>query len=221
MNHCKNCNVDIIEEKSNCVLCGKSLDKTTENTNMYYPKYQPVIDKKEPIVSVLQKLALLGLLICIVVNLFETKTLSWSLYVLGGVMLCVTVILRAFLKKMSIAQVCSRLAFWLSAFLIFIELYTGTWGWGVMYTIPFIWMAICLFFVVSIFVQGFVNFEIFKPLILILIFSVTSFLLLYFLGGEVLWPTLSVLLLSMSEIILMFMFRFKRSIRSLKRDFGI
>lgn len=89
-----------------------------------------------------------------------------------------------------------------------------------MYTVPFMWMAICIFAAVMIFIQGYVNFEMFKPLILIVIFSVTSFLLLWFLDCPVLWPTLSVMLLSISEILLMFMFRFKRSIRSLKRDLG-
>lgn len=221
MDICENCKVEVEDKKSNCPLCGKAVNKDCTRANMYYPQYQPMIDKHEPIVSILQKLSLLALFICIIVDLFITKSLGWSLYVIAGVMLTIAVVLRAILKKDGIASVLTRLAFWLTGFLVFIELYTHTWGWGVQYAIPFMWVAICITFGLTILIQGYVNFEMFKPLILILIFSVTSFLLLFFLKCDILWPTLTALLLSLSEFILMFMFRFKRSIRSLKRDFGI
>ena len=221
MDNCENCKVEIEDKKSNCPLCGKAVNKDSSRNNLYYPQYQPIIDKHEPVVSILQKLALLALFICIIVDLFITKTLGWSLYVVAGVALTVAVVLRAILKKDGIAQVLSRLSFWMTGFLVFIELYTHTWGWGVQYAIPFMWVAICITFGLTILIQGYVNFEMFKPLILILILSVTSFLLLFFLKCDILWPTLTAVLLSASEFILMFMFRFKRSIRSLKRDFGI
>ena len=220
MCYCENCKVEVEENKSNCALCGRSITKDPENKNNYYPQYTPVVDKKEPIVSILQKLALFALVISIIINLFVEQTLSWSLYVLAGIMLCVTIILRAILKKWSVAQVCSSLAFWLSGFLIFIEFYTQTWGWGVIYAVPSLWLAICVFFAITIFVRGYVDFEMFKPLILITIFSLTLVLVLYLTGFLVLWPSITVMLVSFSEIVLMFMFRFKRSIRSLKRDLG-
>ncbi len=221
MDKCENCNVEIEDKKSNCPLCKKAVNSEGVSNNLFYPRYQPIIDKHEPIVSILQKLAVLALVICIVVDLFITKTLGWSLYVVAGVLLCVAVVLRAILKKDGIAQILFRLSFWLTGFLIFIELYTHTWGWGVQYAIPFMWVAICLSFGGVILISGYVNFEMFKPLILIIIMSLTSFLLLFFLKCDILWPTLVALLLSASEFVLTFMFRFKRSIRSLKRDFGI
>ncbi len=221
MDNCENCKVEIGDKKSNCPLCGKAVNKDCIRNNLYYPQYQPIVDKHEPVVSILQKLALLALFLCIIIDLFITKTLGWSLYVVAGVMLTVSLVLRAILKHDGIAQVLNRLTFWMTGFLVFIELYTHTWGWGVQYAIPFMWVAICLTFGLVIWIQGYVNFEMFKPLILIMIFSVTSFLLLFFLKCDILWPTLISVLLSASEFILMFMFRFKRSIRSLKRDFGI
>lgn len=220
METCENCGVEIMDKKSNCPLCGKATNKSASNKNLYYPEYAPLTDRREPIASVLQKLSILALLICIIVDLFVTKTLGWSLYVLAGVMLCVAVVTRAILKKDGIAAILSRLSFWIAGFLVFIELYTGTWGWGVQYAIPGLWGAICVTFGLIILIQGYVNFEMFKPLILILLLSLTSFLLLFFLKCDILWPTLVALLLAASEFILMFMFRFRRSVRSLKRDFG-
>ncbi len=221
MDKCENCKVELVDQKSNCPLCGKAVNKDEVTKNLYYPEYQPLLDKREPVASILQKLSILALLICIVVDLFVTETLGWSLYVLAGVMLTLAVVTRAIIKKDGVAQVLSRFSFWMTGFLVFIELYTHTWGWGVMYAIPFIWMAVCLSFGLTIIIQGYVNFEMFKPLILILILSLTSFLLLFFLKCAILWPTLVALLVALSEFVLMFMFRFKRSVRSLKRDFGI
>ena len=217
---CENCKVNIIDEKSNCVLCGKSISKKQQSKNKFYPKYSPVVEKREPVVNVLEKLALLGLLICVVVDLFITKTISWSLYVFVGVLLATVLILRAIKKKNTIAQLLTRLTFWLSLFIIFIELYTNSWGWGLTYAIPFMWLGFSVFAGIMTLSKGYVDFQMFKPIILIAILSTISLIVLLCIGHGILWPSLIAVLVTVSEIALMFMFRFKRSVRSLKKDFG-
>lgn len=78
MNHCNNCNIDIADDKSNCILCGKSTNKTVEHKNLYYPQYGPVVDKREPLVSIIQKVSLVGLIICIIINLCLEGTVKFG-----------------------------------------------------------------------------------------------------------------------------------------------
>lgn len=221
MCRCEFCQVEIEENKSNCPLCGKCVNDKAENQNTYYPQYACVLDKRDPTIKVLEKLLLLSLLICFVVDLFFAHTISWSLYVFIGGFLAWVLILRPIKKQFSFAQILTGITFWLTAFMIFLELYTHTWGWGVMYAIPCMWLGFGLLAGLMTIMSGYVNFEMFKPMLMILFLSIVSLILLLCFDCLILWPTVVAFLVSASEIILMFMFRFKRSLRSLKRDFGI
>ena len=218
---CEYCKVDIVDDSPNCPLCGKCIDDHCEKKNKFYPKYKLVADKREPIIKILEKLSLLFVALSIAVNLFTDKTISWSLYVIISFVLLNFVILRPIKKKFTLAQVLSVVAFWLTCFMLFLELYTSTWGWGVMYAIPFTWLGLAVLSGIMTMVHGYVNFEMFKPMFMLTFLSAISLILVLCFNCEVVWPTLVALLVSASEIILMFMFRFKRSVRSLKKDFGI
>lgn len=218
---CENCNIFIEDNKPNCPLCGKCIDEKAEKKNNYYPQYSTIIDKREPIIKILEKLLLLALIICVVVDLFFSKTLFWSLYVFIGMVLLYMLVLRPIKKRYSTAQMLSALAFWLTGFIIFLELYTNTWGWGVLYAIPCTWLGLSIISGLLTMIKGYVNFEMFKPLFMLTFLSIVALILLLCFNCVIIWPTLVAFLVSSSVIVLMFMFRFKRSLRSLKKDFGI
>ena len=220
MKHCDFCNVDIIDKKSNCPLCGKSLDNEAANKNKFYPQYAFEPDRREPAIKILEKLSLLAVVLSMAVNLFTDHTISWALYVIIGFFLLYVLILRPIRKQYSLAQILTALVFYLTAFMLFLELYTHTWGWGVMYAIPFTWLGFAILSGIFTLARGYVNFEMFKPMFMLLLLSLISFILLMCFDCPTVWPTLVAFLVSATEIILMFMFRFKRSVRSIKRDFG-
>lgn len=221
MSKCEFCQVEIEDNKINCPLCGKCVSADAENENMFYPKYSRVFDKREPTVKVLEKLLLLSVIICGVVDLLFAHTISWSLYVFIGAFLGWVLVLRPIKKQFNLAQILTCVVFWLTMFMLFLELYTATWGWGVRYAIPCMWLGFGVATGLLTIINGYVNFEMFKPMFMILFLSVVALICLLCFDSVVLWPTVVAFLVSVSEILLMFMFRFKRSLRSLKRDFGI
>ena len=221
MGFCDNCKIENEQGKSNCPLCGKCVDDNAEKKNNFYPQYNLVHDRRVPVVKVLERLLLLGVALCLVVNLLFEKTVSWSLYVTIGAFLAWVLIIRPIKKIYSPAQILTSQVFWLTGFMLFLELYTQTWGWGVMYAIPCMWIGYGVVAGIMSIVSGYVNFEMFKPMFMILFLSVISLILLLCFDCPVMWPTVVAFLLSVSEIVFMFMFRFKMSLRSLKKDFGI
>ena len=90
-----------------------------------------------------------------------------------------------------------------------------------MYAIPFMLLGFSVLAGIMTLAHGYVDFEMFKPMIMIAFLMTIALILLLCFNCSVVWPTLVTFLVSISEIILMFMFRFKRSIRSLKKNFGI
>ncbi len=217
---CPHCKVELIDDSANCVLCGKATEGEIGDKK-YYPKYRPVTEKRDSIISTLEKILFVGLILCVIVDLFNTKSVSWSLYVLIGVFLSYVMIFRNIKRKQNISQVLICLTFWLSLLIIFIELHTKSFGWGLQFTIPFMWLGFTLLAGILTLSKGYVDFEMFKPVILVFVLVVISFIVLCAIGSNVLWPTMVAGLVSLAEILLMFLFRFKRSIRSFKKDFGI
>ncbi len=221
MKHCDFCGVEIEDSKMNCALCGKCINSDAENKNSIFPNYPILTDKREPVIKILEKLSLLALLLSFAVDLFCTRSITWSLYVFVGLFLDWVLVLRPIKKQFSFAQILTLLSFYLTAFLIFLELYTHTWGWGVMYAIPFMLLGFSVLAGIMTLARGYVDFDMFKPMIMIAFLSCIALILLLCFDCPTVWPTLVTFLFSVSEIILMFMFRFKRSVRSLKKNFGI
>ena len=218
---CPNCKVNVDKNLNHCPLCGKHISSTVvEDKDRTYPIYKPKLDKREPITSVFIKLILLGIIVCMAVDLFLTASITFSLYVLIGGLYTILVVLLPILKKYSLAKVFTSLAYYTAGLLLFCELITGTWGWGVCYAIPGFWILMSIITGIFMLAFGYVNFEMFRPMLSIAIMS-TIALIFLMCFSQVYWLMLASTFVGWVEIALMFMFRFKRSIRTLGKDFRI
>ena len=218
---CPNCGVTVDKTLNHCPLCGKHISAhTVEESQRVYPVYKPRLDKREPLTSIFIKLLLLSIVVCMGIDLILNATITFSLYVLIGSLYAILVILLPILKKYSLAKIFTSLAYYTAGVIIFCELITHTWGWGVCYTIPGFWILMAIISGIFMLAFGYVNFGMFRPMLSIAIMS-TIALVLLMCFGQVYWLMLASTFLSWIEIALMFMFRFKRSIRTLGKDFRI
>lgn len=219
MNFCDNCKVHVKHGK-NCPLCGKSVcDEQFVDIGRVFPDYAPVpVDRVEPVVSIFTKLLIWLVILTFALELFIFKTVHISLYFLVSAVYVYFVVLRNIKKRSSFAIIMVSVAFYTPLLLLFIELMTNSFGWGMCFTVPFLWLGIALFGVIVMFIRGWVDFEMFKPMIIIAIMS-TVLLICLMCFNHVTWPTLVIFLTMWSLILFMFMFRFKRTVRSLQKDF--
>lgn len=221
MNFCDNCKVRV-KKGSNCPLCGKSVcEEGDEVFEKSFPKYAVVsMDRVEPVCSILTKLLIWMVIISFALELFVLKTVNISLYVLVGAIYIFFVVLQNIKKRNSFANIMTSVAFFTPLLILFIELKTASFGWGMCYVAPFLWLAVCVFGVVVMLIRNWIDFEMFKPMILIAVLSTILIIVLMCLDA-VSWPTLVIFLTSWSLILFMFMFRFRRTVRSLQKDFRL
>ena len=222
MKVCKNCNLQI-KNSNYCPLCGKCVDEQAKENQeeRSFPVYAPtLIDNSESVWRILSKLSIWGIIVCMAINLFINKTISWSLYALFGLLYLHFVVFYSVYKKLSFANVITRIAVYTTFLILFLELYTQSWGWGMCYAIPFLWLALTIISAILMIAKGWVNFEMFKPT---LTMTVMSAILLGFLFGfsETFWPILVTFFVCLSLVCFMFMFRFKRTVRSIQKEFRL
>ncbi|MBQ8762077.1 MAG: hypothetical protein IJZ26_02000 [Clostridia bacterium] len=222
MKTCPNCKVSV-KGGNYCPLCGKCIDEEiSENKKTgNFPDYAPtLVDHSESVWKILSKLAFWGIIVCMAINLFLNKTVSWSLYVLFSLLYLHLVVFHSIYKKMSFANIITKIAIYTPCLLLFLELYTGSWGWGMCYAVPFLWLALTITSAVLMIANGWVNYEMFKPTLTMAILS-TILLGLLFGFKEVFWPILITFFVCWSLICFMFMFRFKRTVRSIQKEFRL
>lgn len=219
MEFCDNCKVHV-KHGINCPLCGKSVAESNEPVlKRVFPKYAPIpVDRVDPVVLVITKLMIWLVILSFALELFIFKTVNFSLYVLFSAIYIYFVVLKNIRKRSSFAKIMSTVAFFTPLLILYIELATNSFGWGMCLVVPFLWLGIALFGVVVMFIRGWVDFEMFRPMIIIAIMS-TVLLICLMCFNHITWPTLVIFLTMWSLILFMFMFRFKRTVRSLKKDF--
>jgi len=218
---CENCKVHIEKDASHCPLCGTFIEEVKlDDKELRYPKYKRVRESSDSATDILIKLGLLAIIICVGLDLFINGTMGFSLYVLVCTFYGILTVLLPIKKKYNLAQIMNCVAYYTMGLLLFLELFTGTWGWGVCIAIPAIWLAIDIVAGICMLAFGYVNFEMFKPILSIAILSTISLIFLLCFHQPA-YMTLPTMFFSWTEIALMFMFRFKRSIRSLKKDFRL
>ncbi|MGN1227061.1 MAG: DUF6320 domain-containing protein, partial [Christensenellales bacterium] len=144
MKHCKFCNVDIEEKKVHCPLCGKCVDEEKVKSGMVnhsdiYPDYHIKSNKTNLICKIISNSLFVLCLICLAIDLFINYTVSFSLIVFIGFICTYFAVLRPIKKNIPIETAISLISIFASLFILFIELYTNSYGWGVNITVPSIW----------------------------------------------------------------------------------
>ncbi|MBQ8430608.1 MAG: hypothetical protein IJX26_01520, partial [Clostridia bacterium] len=149
MKHCDVCNIEIADNISHCPLCGKNIlknqEKITNQTFMCYPDNKIWSNNRNMIVNYFFWLLTIGTVICTILELVFFKRYYFSCYVLTGSVFAIFNILLPIKKRWCFSSVSTIVGISICAYLIFIELFTGTFGWGIMYTLPFFLLFMCIY----------------------------------------------------------------------------
>jgi hypothetical protein len=113
MKFCTKCNVNVNHQLKNCPLCGSYLDETHDNDNcQVYANIdnahtRPVINfntKPNFLETKFNRLMLLCMALCFVLNIVFTPTLNWSTYVVVGGMIVMFCIIMPIADKMKLQR---------------------------------------------------------------------------------------------------------------------
>lgn len=224
MKHCDKCDVQIADNINHCPLCGRDIsghEPVLEETFECYPNNKIWVDKRNFSINLLLVLVLIGTAICIGLDLFFNKNLTFSWYVITGVLIFVVDIILPLKKRWCFSAVSTIVAISICAYILFIELYTQTFGWGLIFVIPFFLLFMCLYSTSIILARNYYKgFDFFVPLIIFTCMSIAVFIF-NLVSGYTLWPSLVVFLTSIVCTILIVIFRFKKVKQQIEKNFFV
>ena len=149
MRSCPECHVLVPGPDTLCPLCGAVLKQESGNDEeeLLYPDFsQPIKPRSRfpMLAKIFAFISLITILICGFLNLILSHELSWSLYVIGGIIGAWTSVGLHLLTDVNLnykllCDLCS-----LSLYLILIDWLTGWSGWSVDYVIPILYIGIMI-----------------------------------------------------------------------------
>ena len=222
MRHCDKCGVDIMDDVNNCPLCGR--DISTENkveSFLCYPDNKVWQSKRNTLISLMFWASIIGMLISIFVEWLIFKHISYNWYVITGVAMFILTVVLPLKFRWSFSFVCLFVGICLCAYILFLELFTNSFGWGLFIAIPFFIMFMSLY---STFVMVLRNYyKGYDFVICLLTFAALSIAVFLYniLSGGLMWPSLVSFLTSVTCFIFILIFRFKSVKKQFEKKFFI
>ena len=220
MSFCDKCNVKVEENQSHCPLCGRCVNESLVGFDKpvgRFPDYTSFKRHRMHVSTVLLRILLVLVVATIGVNLLLDWGNFWCLYVVaGGVATCLGVLVPIRFRLTLASQ--TRLQTVAVALIIIVaEVFSKTFGWGVGYVIPFFMLSLIIVSAIMTIAKGYVEFDYVRPTIFLFVCSVLLYVLNRFVFFVPAWPALVAALASLVVILSFFMFRYKRTMKSLKK----
>lgn len=223
MRHCDKCNVDIVDEITNCPLCGRDVSNGEEITKNFtcYPSNKIWIDKRNTLTNWLLLIVIIGTIISGIIELLIFKRYHYNFYVLTGAILALFDVILPIKHRWSFSALSIVVSISICAYILFLELFTNSFGWGVYYAIPLFLLFTTLYSLTIILIRNY--YRGFEFVISLLVFAILSTVLFIFnyISKGVVWPSLVAFLTSVTCFVVFLIFRFKKVKQTLEKSFFI
>lgn len=222
MRYCDKCDVKIADNINHCPLCGRDVSQKTDETKqecLCYPDNKIWQSKRDAVLSFLFWFLLIGCAISIAVELLVLHKFEYNWYVLTGALILMLDVIAPLKFRWSFVAVSLVVGISICLYLLFLELFTATFGWGLYYAIPFFMLFMTIYSIFVIFLRNYYKgYEFVICLMTFSILSLTVFLYNYISNG-VFWPSLVAFLASISCFVFFLIFRFRRVKQELTKSF--
>ena len=222
MLHCNNCKIDIADNLQKCPVCEKKLKNNLKKQQFVcYPDNRAWIDKRNNVLKSLAYILTFFSFLCIIVDIIVNKHLSFSFYVLASYVIVMLDIIFPLKKYWSFSSTSTVVGISLSCYVLLVEWFTNSFGWGLNYVVPLFLMFMSIYSSSIIFSRNYYKgFEFALPLIIFNVLALVLFVVSLLLN-VILWPSLMCFLTSIILLICVLIFRTKKVRQELEKSFFV
>ena len=229
---CKNCNIDVSSDLSNCPLCGKyvlddSKSEKIKPNKFSFPIYSLNEIYRAKWVNVIRVLFWLIGCICVLVNLIFKTSPYFFPYVIGALVMIMIVFISPFGKKQSYIKNITRASIIISLFLIFIDAYdhltmNTVFGWGLEYSAPLFLTATVLASSIVCLLSKRHELDTMKHVLVLMIYAIIYFLVVLLAFPQLaVWPSLVFMSVSIGWFAILQIIKRNKLWKELQKNFHI
>ena len=230
-NHCANCNLEVAEDLAYCPLCGKHMFKgntpESKETPNSYPRYDFLYIYRRKWLKQLGLCLLFAGILCIGINLMYKTEPFWFPYALIFLYALWKIVFMPFKEGQNHIKRLPASGLIIAISLILIDLYNHCalglpLGWAIVFAGPSVLtLTIVLSFIIALATPKY-DTQVIKGMIYVSIVNVVFFALRFFvLKGMYIWPNFMALMASVISLFILFVFKRKRLVKEVNRNFHI
>ena len=149
MRRCPECGINIGQPDTHCPLCGAELVPLTEKTGeeRIYPKFTPPGKRPSRFpfpAKIFAFISLIGIFVCVLINLLISARFTWSLYVIGGIAVGWITVGLPLLRRVNPNTVLLLDLCAVSLYLMLIDHLTGWHRWSIDYVVPILYIGVMI-----------------------------------------------------------------------------
>ena len=223
MRYCDKCDVNVADEIKNCPLCGRdiSVDGQTEEKFVCYPDNKIWNSKRNAVIHFLFLFATICTVVSIIVEALIFHRFQYNWYVVTGFAIFTLDVIMPIKFRWSFSNVSWLVGVSICLYVLFLELFIGSSGWGHNYVIPLFILFMSLY---STFIMTLRNYyQGMEFVICLIIFAGlgTAIFIFNYVSKNVIWPSLVAFLVSVVCLIFFVIFKHKKVKQALKKSFFI
>ena len=222
MKHCDKCDVDIVDNINNCPLCGRDVSNTSEEQSFVcYPDNKVWVSKRNFVINFLFWAAMIGMAISVFIELIIFHRIQYNWYVITGVALFVLDVLMPTKLRWSFSGISLFISISICLYILFLELFTNSFGWGVYYVIPLFILFMSLYSTLIILIRNY--YKGYEFIVCLLTHAILGLALFLYniLSGGIMWPSLAAFATATTCFITFLIFRFKKVKNQFEKRFFI
>ena len=218
MKKCYKCNVTVNSSLSKCPLCQNEIEHGKSETCVF-PIIPTIYKKHRLLYKILSFISIFGAIMCLVINNIVSKEISWSWFVIAGILSFWLTLMTAIKRRNHFMKLLFTQFNVIIIINIFWDVVTGWNMWSINYVFPFICISyIIAMFIMRIFFKYYIKDYIMYITLNCLMGIVPLFLILFSIVS-VTWPSIMSGLISIFMVSLLAIFNRKSFTKELTRRF--
>lgn len=218
-NYCNKCNVELENTASHCPLCGKCVSEELVGKEILHDNfltdYKFQKNKKEALRATAFVLILANFLTVFLELLLEGN-IDFTIHVAVATAFTFFGIIIPIKNNWSLVNYHSIFYISVSLYIVFLENYASSFGWGITYVIPLFVLAFS-FYNFGMVLSNIKNrSEYILPMLILTTIAIIAFIVNYF-GALKLWPSLSALLAVITFVSISFVFHSSKILKALAK----
>lgn len=222
-NICDKCNVQLNSYEAYCPLCGRCVNEENIGVTPSYnnfPSGDTFKKRRNNAFKLIIGLLLIGTLLSVLSELIIYKTIDFNYYVITGILFLLIGVIYPIKNNWTLVNYHSIFYFTFSAYILFIETYTGSFGWGLVYVIPLFALGLSLYNFFMVLSNLNTRSEYILPMFILTFISTISLIANYNITS-IIWPSLSAFFASVAFTLILMLVRAPKIFKFLKQKFHI
>lgn len=220
-NFCDKCQIYIYPDDCFCPLCGRCCNpENADKKNKNYPSYNKTVDKKRQFINIIFGILIILTGISLLLDVVFQYSYNLFFYFFATLIFVFFTVIAPIRKNFTLVGISSVASIFVPLYILFIELYSKSFGWGLYYVIPLSMVLDTIYSLIILVSRSKNHWDFILNFIVIIFISLAIFIANIVLKA-VIWPSFIALVIPTMTLAVIWLIKSSKTSKELGKNFHI